>query len=66
MFSLLTAEQNVRFLQAAAARDWYPICCMPGDLVGRQLLDAPRGFDRRIFLIVWQLAVAVAGRHPRI
>ena len=50
VFSLLTAEQNVQFLQAAAARDWYPTCFLFGDLVGRQLFDAPRGFDRRIFL----------------
>jgi ABC-type branched-subunit amino acid transport system substrate-binding protein len=50
VFSLLTAEQNLQFLQAAAAHDWYPDCFLPGDLVGRQLFDAPRGFDRRIFL----------------
>jgi ABC-type branched-subunit amino acid transport system substrate-binding protein len=50
VFSLLTAEQNVQFLQAAAARDWYPTCFLLGDLVGRQLFDAPQGFDRRIFL----------------
>jgi ABC-type branched-subunit amino acid transport system substrate-binding protein len=50
VFSLLAAEQNVQLLQAAAAHDWYPICFLFGDLVGRQLFDAPRGFDRRIFL----------------
>ena len=50
VFSLLTAEQNVQFLQAAAAHDWYPTCFLLGDLVGRQLFDAPPGFDRRIFL----------------
>jgi ABC-type branched-subunit amino acid transport system substrate-binding protein len=50
VFSLLTAEQNIRFLQAAAARRWYPICCIPGNLVGRELFEAPDGFDRRIFL----------------
>jgi ABC-type branched-subunit amino acid transport system substrate-binding protein len=50
VFSLLTAEQNVQFLQTAAAHDWYPVCFLLGDLVGRQLFDAPPGFDRRIFL----------------
>ena len=50
VFSVLTAEQNVQFLQAAAAHDWYPICFLFGDLVGRQLFEAPQGFDRRIFL----------------
>ncbi len=50
VFSVLTAEPNVQFMQAAAAHDWYPICFLPGELVGRQLFDAPRGFDRRIFL----------------
>jgi ABC-type branched-subunit amino acid transport system substrate-binding protein len=50
VFSLLTAEQDVQFLEAAAALGWYPDCFLPGDLVGRRLLDAPRGFDRRIFL----------------
>jgi ABC-type branched-subunit amino acid transport system substrate-binding protein len=50
VFSLLTAEQNVRFLRSAAARDWYPSFFLLGDLVGRELFDAPLGFDRRIFL----------------
>jgi ABC-type branched-subunit amino acid transport system substrate-binding protein len=50
VFSLLTAEQDVQFLEAAAALGWFPDCFLPGDLVGRRLLDAPRGFDRRIFL----------------
>src|SRR5262245_2801900 len=50
VFSLLTAEQNVRFLQSAAARDWYPTLFLFGDLVGRQLFDAPSAFDCRIFL----------------
>jgi ABC-type branched-subunit amino acid transport system substrate-binding protein len=50
VFSLLTADQDVQFLEAAAALGWYPDCFLPGDLVGRRLLDAPRGFDRRIFL----------------
>ena len=50
VFSLLTAEQNVKFLQAAAVHDWCPVCFVLGDLVGRQLFDAPAGFDGRIFL----------------
>jgi ABC-type branched-subunit amino acid transport system substrate-binding protein len=50
VFSLLTTEQNVRFVQAAAARRWYPICCVPGNLVGRELFELPDGFDRRVFL----------------
>ena len=50
VFSLLTAEQNVQFLHAAAACDWYPTCFLFGELVGRQLFEAPRGFDRRIYL----------------
>ncbi len=50
VFSLLTAEQNVQFLQALAAHDWHPFCFLLGDLVGRQLFDVPPGFDRRIFL----------------
>jgi ABC-type branched-subunit amino acid transport system substrate-binding protein len=50
VFSLLTAEQNLQFMQAAAAHDWYPNCFLPGDLVGRRLFEAPPGFDRRIFL----------------
>jgi ABC-type branched-subunit amino acid transport system substrate-binding protein len=50
VFSLLTTEQNVQFLQAAAAHDWYPICFLFGDLVGRQLFDAPKGFDRHIYM----------------
>ncbi len=50
IFSLLTGEQNVRFLKSAAANDWYPTCFLLGDLAGRELFEAPAGFDRRLFL----------------
>ena len=49
VFSLLAAEQNVQFLQAAAAHDWYPICFLLGELVGRQLFDAPRDLTAASF-----------------
>jgi ABC-type branched-subunit amino acid transport system substrate-binding protein len=55
VFSLLAGEQTVQFLQAAAAHEWYPTCFLLGDLVGRQLFDAPPGFDRRIFLSLGSL-----------
>lgn len=50
VFSLLPAGQNLQFLQQAAARDWFPTCCLPGEIVGRQLFEAPPGFDQRLFL----------------
>jgi hypothetical protein len=50
VFSLLTAEANMEFLREAAARRWYPSCYLSGNLAGRELFDAPDGFDRRIFL----------------
>jgi ABC-type branched-subunit amino acid transport system substrate-binding protein len=50
VFSLLTAEQSLQFLRATASHDWHPDCFLFGHLAGRQLLEAPSRFDRRIFL----------------
>lgn len=50
VFSLLSAQQNLQLLNAAETSDWFPVCCIPGSIVGPQLFSAPAGFDQRIFL----------------
>ena len=66
VFSLLTAEQNVQFLQAAAAHAGIRSCFLLGDLVGRQLFEAPHGIRPPHLSVVWQPAIEVARRHPRV
>lgn len=50
VFSLLSAGQNLRWFSAAEACHWFPLCFVPGSLVGPPVFSAPAGFDRRIFL----------------
>ena len=65
MFSLLTSEENMQFLQAAAAHDWYPFatCRVTSwdDNSSMHLRIRPPHLS-----LVQQLAIATSGRHPRL